>query len=346
MVISWPKGSRPDKAPRNQFHHVNDIVPTLYETIGIKAPDEVYGIKQDPMDGVSMAYSFADANVPGRKQTMRCRSPSALHPRPGHALDPCARGYRRPVPHVDVNGARLWVEEAGNGTAVIFVHGGLGDRRLWELQARDLATHFRCVLYDQRFYGHSTGPGEPWSFADDVVGLLDALEIEPAALVGLSFGGRVVLDVALAHPDRVWAVAHVAGAVSGLPVDPYTAEQEAAYETAIEAVILDAAMEVDFAVWAPLGVDETLRELWRATPDVLGTPAGATQLSRPSAESGSRTSPRRRLSSSQRTTRRSSAPSVRSSAAASRAHGSSRSTRTTTCRSESRSRSAGSCANF
>ena len=69
MVISWPKGIKPDKTPRSQFHHVNDIVPTLYEVIGIKHPEEVNGFKQDPMDGVSMAYTFADANAPGRKKT-------------------------------------------------------------------------------------------------------------------------------------------------------------------------------------------------------------------------------------------------------------------------------------
>jgi len=69
MVVSWPKAIKPDKTPRSQFHHVNDIVPTLYEVIGIKHPDEVNGFKQDPMDGVSMAYTFADSKAPGRKQT-------------------------------------------------------------------------------------------------------------------------------------------------------------------------------------------------------------------------------------------------------------------------------------
>ena len=69
MVVSWPKGIKPDKTPRSQFHHVNDIVPTLYEVIGIKPPAEVNGFEQDPMDGVSMAYTFADGMVPGRKKT-------------------------------------------------------------------------------------------------------------------------------------------------------------------------------------------------------------------------------------------------------------------------------------
>ena len=69
LVISWPKGIKPDKTPRSQFHHVNDIVPTLYEVLGIQHPEEVNGYQQDPFDGVSMAYTFADAQAPGQKKT-------------------------------------------------------------------------------------------------------------------------------------------------------------------------------------------------------------------------------------------------------------------------------------
>ncbi len=68
MVISWPKGIKPDSTPRAQFHHVNDIAPTLYEVIGIKPPKVVDGFKQDPMDGVSLAYTFADAKAQPRKK--------------------------------------------------------------------------------------------------------------------------------------------------------------------------------------------------------------------------------------------------------------------------------------
>ena len=69
MVISWPKGIKPNQTPRSQFHHVNDLAPTLYEILGIKPPQEVDGFKQDPIDGVSLAYTFADAKAPGRKIT-------------------------------------------------------------------------------------------------------------------------------------------------------------------------------------------------------------------------------------------------------------------------------------
>lgn len=69
MVISWPKRIKPDKAPRSQFTHVNDVVPTIYEILGIEPPRVVNGHKQDPMDGVSFVYTFDSADAPERKKT-------------------------------------------------------------------------------------------------------------------------------------------------------------------------------------------------------------------------------------------------------------------------------------
>ena len=69
LAISWPATIKPDKTPRPQFHHVNDIAPTIYDILDIKPPKVVDGFKQDPIDGVSMAYSFADAKAPGHKHT-------------------------------------------------------------------------------------------------------------------------------------------------------------------------------------------------------------------------------------------------------------------------------------
>lgn len=69
LAVSWPKAIRPDTAVRPQFHHVNDIAPTIYEVLKVVQPKSVNGYKQDPMDGVSMAYSFGDAKAKGRKRT-------------------------------------------------------------------------------------------------------------------------------------------------------------------------------------------------------------------------------------------------------------------------------------
>jgi arylsulfatase A-like enzyme len=67
LAVSWPAHIKPDKAPRPQFHHVNDIAPTIYEILGIKPPKVIDGFKQDPIDGTSMVYTFADSKAPGRK---------------------------------------------------------------------------------------------------------------------------------------------------------------------------------------------------------------------------------------------------------------------------------------
>jgi arylsulfatase A-like enzyme len=67
LVVSWPKKVKPDKTPRSQFYHVNDIAPTLYDLLGIKAPTTVNGFQQDPIDGTSMAASFADASADENK---------------------------------------------------------------------------------------------------------------------------------------------------------------------------------------------------------------------------------------------------------------------------------------
>ena len=71
MVISCPKRIKDKGSLREQFHHVNDIAPTLLEVIGVEQPEYVNGIKQKPMEGVSLAYTFADdgAKAEGRKKT-------------------------------------------------------------------------------------------------------------------------------------------------------------------------------------------------------------------------------------------------------------------------------------
>jgi pimeloyl-ACP methyl ester carboxylesterase len=165
---------------------------------------------------------------------------------------------------VEVGNARLWVEDEGDGPPVVFLHGGLGDSRLWTPVVERLRGDFRCIRFDFRFYGRSEAEEVEWSHHDDVVAVLDALDVAQAALVGLSMGGRVALETALVHPDRVSAVVHVAGAVQPFELD---AAIEELYEAAVTP---EQEMLVDFAVWAPLGADDELRTLWQSTPEARG----------------------------------------------------------------------------
>jgi arylsulfatase len=69
LAVAWPARITPDARLRGQFHHVNDVAPTIYDAIGILPPDVVDGFEQKPLDGISFAYTFGKADVPTRKTT-------------------------------------------------------------------------------------------------------------------------------------------------------------------------------------------------------------------------------------------------------------------------------------
>ena len=69
MVIHWPKGFKAKGELRSQWHHVIDVTPTILEAVGLPEPKVVNGILQTPIEGVSMLYTFEDANAKGRRLT-------------------------------------------------------------------------------------------------------------------------------------------------------------------------------------------------------------------------------------------------------------------------------------
>jgi len=102
-----------------------------------------------------------------------------------------------------VNGTRLFYEVKGTGPAVVLIHGGQLDCRMWDDQFTALSQRFCAIRYDVRGYGGSFQPEMLYSDAEDLVGLLDYLKVNKAHFVGLSLGGRIAIDFAVAHPARV-----------------------------------------------------------------------------------------------------------------------------------------------
>ena len=116
------------------------------------------------------------------------------------------------MPHITArDGTRLYYEEAGEGTPVVFVHEYAGDWRSWEPQMRHFARLHRCVTYSQRGYPPSDVPSEPARYGqdiarDDVLALMDALKIDKAHVVGHSMGAYTALHVGIDAPQRCLSV--------------------------------------------------------------------------------------------------------------------------------------------
>jgi pimeloyl-ACP methyl ester carboxylesterase len=115
------------------------------------------------------------------------------------------------MPLVELENIRLYYEEQGSGPALVLAHGHACGVRSWDPQLRVLTDHYRVIVYDARGHGLSDAPREASAYSqehmvDDLCGLLDHLGLATVTLVGLSMGGNVVLNFALAHPDRVSAL--------------------------------------------------------------------------------------------------------------------------------------------
>jgi 3-oxoadipate enol-lactonase len=104
---------------------------------------------------------------------------------------------------------------------LLLLHSGVCDRRMWDPQWPVLVeAGYRVVRGDFRGFGDSPMADRPYSDVGDVVDLLDALGIGPAALIGSSYGGRVGVEIAARWPDRVTAMALICAGLPGHEPSP------------------------------------------------------------------------------------------------------------------------------
>ena len=155
---------------------------------------------------------------------------------------------------VEIQGAPLYYEVCGEGPPLLLIHAGIADSRMWEGQWDTLSAEYRLIRFDMRGWGRSTPPDGPFAHHEDARLLLDHLGIESAHVAGVSFGGRVAIDFALAYPERVRTLILGAPSIGGMEAAPEVqafGEKEEAY---VEAGDLAAAtqLNVDFWVIGPV----------------------------------------------------------------------------------------------
>jgi 3-oxoadipate enol-lactonase len=148
-----------------------------------------------------------------------------------------------------VNGGRLFVEITGSGSPVVLIHSGITDSRSWDPQVAAFAARYRVLRYDVRGMGRSDVGHGSYSNVDDLVALLDAVGIERAALVGVSMGGSLALDVALEHSARVAALVLVGSGISGSQWPAAFRARVADIDALFERGLIDEAVERELEIW-------------------------------------------------------------------------------------------------
>ncbi|MDP9228698.1 MAG: alpha/beta hydrolase, partial [Actinomycetota bacterium] len=145
------------------------------------------------------------------------------------------------MPYANVNDTRLYYKETGTGEPLVFVHGGWSDHSVWGQVVPTLSGSHRVIAYDRRSHGRSErvrGVLPRRRHEDDLAGLLEALELAPAHVVGTSYGASTALGLAARRPELFRSVvAHEPPLLEIVGDDPVARAALAQTETSLRTVI-------------------------------------------------------------------------------------------------------------
>jgi len=151
--------------------------------------------------------------------------------------------------YLEINGEPLFLREHGQGIPTLLLHAGVADGRMWAPQLPGLGDKLRLIIPDLRGYGQSAIPNRPFAYHEDMAALLDALAVPAAWVVGVSFGSRVGLDLALAYPGRVRGLVLISPLLDGLNTSQALASFDEEEERLLESGDLAAATELNLRMW-------------------------------------------------------------------------------------------------
>jgi pimeloyl-ACP methyl ester carboxylesterase len=133
------------------------------------------------------------------------------------------------MPKVKVGDINMYYEVQGQakGEPLVLIAGMGGDLTSWTFQEREFSKKYKVILFDNRGAGRTDAPDKPYSIrmmADDTVGLLTALNIQNAHIVGVSMGGYISLELAINYPQKVKSLSLLTAAADQTPVGRYFTE--------------------------------------------------------------------------------------------------------------------------
>jgi 3-oxoadipate enol-lactonase len=171
---------------------------------------------------------------------------------------------------VPVPNGELYYEVSGDGPAVVLLHGGFLDLRMWDAQVEAFTRRHRVIRYDARGHGRSSTPAHAFCHYEDLRDLLVQLGVPRAALVGHGLGARTAVDFTLAYPHAVEALVAASPGLSGTALeDPFAVRQAEVMRAATLARDGAAIVEAFLRAWAdgprrpPEALPAVLRERLR-----------------------------------------------------------------------------------
>jgi 3-oxoadipate enol-lactonase len=183
-----------------------------------------------------------------------------------------------------VGDANLIYGDYGQGDPLLLIHGGLGDRSMWDGQIQAFSARYRTVVPDLRGFGDSAPVPGSFSWTEDLRALMRHLDLGPTHVVGLSLGGSIAVDLVESYPELVRSLVLVG---SGLRGFKWSAEERARMEEADESGEggdIAQAVELELQFWIdgrrpPGAMDQEIRERVRTmnqraweTPDAGAEP--------------------------------------------------------------------------
>ena len=160
---------------------------------------------------------------------------------------------------------KIWAEDSGgDGPALLLLHEGVGDARMWDPIWTAVASAYRAIRHDVRGFGRSPAATENYTLLADAVIVLDFFGVGAAHVVGCSMGGGTAIQMALARPERVKSLVLLCPGIPGYPYPEPDPGVEAQFEAAGATGDVDGLIRLSLQQWGRSGDDPMVTDLMRS----------------------------------------------------------------------------------
>ncbi len=153
------------------------------------------------------------------------------------------------ITHINLEDGDCLIRSCGQGTAVLLLHAGVADSRMWQPQFEGLCSHYKLIAPDLRGFGQSPLPKGAFSYQDDLINILAHFDISQWWIIGNSFGSYLAANFALKYPEKVKGLILLAPTVGGFETDEAIDDFQQGERQLLAAGDIEGATELNLKTW-------------------------------------------------------------------------------------------------